>query len=1040
MTLGDNDMRTYDRGSEWRRWELHIHTPGTLKNDQFIGNSLAEKWDKYYEEINKYIGDGSNSINDIAVVAITDYISIDNYKKVVSDDKLPSSVKLILPNIELRIAPIASKSPVNIHCIFSNKIASDLEGRFLSKLYFTYNQRKYSAVSQDLIELGKKFENDRSLDDLSAKKKGAQQFIVNLDNLRNIFKDDHELKENSIIVVSNNSHDGVSGITSHCDYFINSKDSKGSQLDATRQAIYQLSSAIFSSNAKDIKYFTGEGVDSKEEVVRKCGSLKPCFHGSDAHSNKKIFNPDSERYCWIKSNPTFFGLKQAINEPKERVYIGREPESLSRVRMNATKYISKLSISKTSGKEDQSNKWFEDIQLPLNSGLVAIIGNKGNGKSALADIIGLCADSDHQMDFSFLKKDKFLKKGLAEHFAATIEFVSGKNTESKYLSEQIKETSLPLVQYLPQSYFETVCNEIDKVEYLRNEIEKVVFQYIPQEKRFQQVTFKDLIDFKTRSIDKEISDLEVQLNDINKKIINYEDQSTPNFIQDIKNKLAEKEEELEVHTAHKPQVPAIEQGSEKVNTQQREKLEKLDEQFESITNTIKKTQTKIAKYALAIEELNQLKREIESEKVKFNIFVQRKEEVAKKYEIDIGKIFQVSTNTSVVEDKIKVYEELSSHITNNLLGNSDYDKKTPYDKLLLYAKKNYLNNEISKIKKELTTVEKQYQAYISEQKKWEEHQREIVGNHEIADTLKYYEYKLKFINEVLPNQLSEYRKSRLALSREIYRKKREIKSIYDEVKKNVSTIFDKEDNNQNLTIESSFSLANDFIERFMNYVNKSRSGSFKGKLEGKAMLRDRLISSLNLENEQSILDFLSNIIDYLEEDKRVGNDLQKYPIKDQIFNREDLYLYLFSLKFIFPHYALRQNGKDLEELSPGEKGALLLVFYLVLDKTDIPLIIDQPEDNLDNQSVAKILVPYIKDAKKRRQIIMVTHNPNLAVVSDAEQIIYANIDKAQGNIFSCLSGSIENTEINSKIVDVLEGTLPAFVSRELKYYKEPSLV
>jgi ABC-type lipoprotein export system ATPase subunit len=123
----------------------------------------------------------------------------------------------------------------------------------------------------------------------------------------------------------------------------------------------------------------------------------------------------------------------------------------------------------------------------------------------------------------------------------------------------------------------------------------------------------------------------------------------------------------------------------------------------------------------------------------------------------------------------------------------------------------------------------------------------------------------------------------------------------------------------------------------------------------------------------------------------------------------------------------------MEQLSPGERGNLLLIFYLLVDRDDIPLVVDQPEENLDNQTVYKTLVPCIKDAKKRRQIIMVTHNPNLAVVCDAEQIIYAEMKKGQGNEVTYLSGSIEDPVINTKVVDVLEGTRPAFDNRDQKY-------
>jgi len=69
---------------------------------------------------------------------------------------------------------------------------------------------------------------------------------------------------------------------------------------------------------------------------------------------------------------------------------------------------------------------------------------------------------------------------------------------------------------------------------------------------------------------------------------------------------------------------------------------------------------------------------------------------------------------------------------------------------------------------------------------------------------------------------------------------------------------------------------------------------------------------------------------------------------------------------------------------------------------------------------------------------MVTHNPNLAVVCDAEQVICAEIRKDQGNEVRYVSGSIEDPMINRKIVDILEGTRPAFDKREAKYFSPGS--
>lgn len=134
-------------------------------------------------------------------------------------------------------------------------------------------------------------------------------------------------------------------------------------------------------------------------------------------------------------------------------------------------------------------------------------------------------------------------------------------------------------------------------------------------------------------------------------------------------------------------------------------------------------------------------------------------------------------------------------------------------------------------------------------------------------------------------------------------------------------------------------------------------------------------------------------------------------------------------------YALKLGGKDIAQLSSGEKGALPLVFYLLLDPEEIPIIIDQPEQNLDNESVVKLLVDCIRQARSRRQVVIVTHNPNLAVVCDADQVISCKIDKANGSKVTYECGAIEDQPINEAAVNVLEGTYPAFDNRRKKYHK-----
>jgi ABC-type transport system involved in cytochrome bd biosynthesis fused ATPase/permease subunit len=227
-----------------------------------------------------------------------------------------------------------------------------------------------------------------------------------------------------------------------------------------------------------------------------------------------------------------------------------------------------------------------------------------------------------------------------------------------------------------------------------------------------------------------------------------------------------------------------------------------------------------------------------------------------------------------------------------------------------------------------------------------------------------------------------------------------------------------------------------FEDYFFDFVNQQIAGSFYGKEQGLMRVKDN-IENINLLDLDSIIEFPSSINEVLQYDKRDGANNALRNIEAQLkkgHTKQDLYDYIYSMDYIVPFFQLKMNGKPLSSLSPGERGALLLLLYLFIDMDDKPLIIDQPEENLDNESVYKYIVHFIKEAKRRRQIIMVTHNPNLAVVCDADQIIQMKIDKQNGNTVSYESGAIENPTINKIIVDILEGTYPAFHNRDSKYF------
>ena len=171
-----------------------------------------------------------------------------------------------------------------------------------------------------------------------------------------------------------------------------------------------------------------------------------------------------------------------------------------------------------------------------------------------------------------------------------------------------------------------------------------------------------------------------------------------------------------------------------------------------------------------------------------------------------------------------------------------------------------------------------------------------------------------------------------------------------------------------------------FEASFESFISHGVAGSFCGVDEGSRFPRN-MLQKHELGKEEGAVKFLNELADSLRHDKRSGN--APYPqvnVANQLKKGAGhsviaFYDYIFSLEYLRPRYRLRMGEKELNQLSPGERRTLLLVFYLLIDKEQIPLVIDQPEENLDNQTVFELLVPCIKETKKRRQMVIVTPIP-----------------------------------------------------------------
>lgn len=928
-----------NRGSEWRRWELHLHTPFTKKADQYTGKTVDEKWDNFYATIANYIGDGSDPLHSICAIAITDYLSIDNYLKVCADKRLPDSVKLVFPNVELRMTPIASDSPINIHCLFDPSIVEELEGRFFANLKFEYNHNKYSATKSELIRLGHDFQREQSLSDEEALKIGLSQYVISLETLSDVFKYNPQLKEKTIIVVSNSSSDGASGLRTHSDYFLGDI----SQLEATRRSIYQLSDMVFSSNPKDIAYFLGEGPDSIDVVKEKCGSLMPCIHGCDAHNNEKVFSPADNRFCWIKADPTFEGLKQVLYEPKERVCIS------SSVPDEKPEYYA---IDRV---EIVGNADFSPEPIYFSDKLTCIIGGKSTGKSLLLHNIATAIDGK-QVE----KKLETAATNVKRIPELKVYWRDGICSDDKSKERKIV--------YIPQTYLNRLSDE----EQETTEIDTIIQDIVLQDQKCSEAY---------RLMLKKISEQKQQ---IAKLIVD--------FLQIVKNR-----EELHERCKEIGDKEAIEV-----------ELTKLNDQLEQLSKEYNVTETEIAEYQSSIENARTLK---------------------ESFSVATKEIEQIQVIQSVVD--IKFSPNSAFAVFNELFDNAI--------------------DEVKKIADE---------AWAAKREEILQAARKRCGDIELA--IGKYEERTAILK---PKMDGNEQISKISAS---IVKERERLVKLSEYQNQLSTVQAQYKQNLN-ELSQSFSI---FSQIYLAYVDSINSGfvSSTDELEfsvRKVLRIDQLMRKiLELLDNRSIGRFHTFNLREITEDVLSSEHIEAL-IEAILTNSKDT-LQLkggctveSALREILSDwynvdYVVRMDNDDIQDMSPGKKALVLLRLLISLAESRCPILIDQPEDDLDNRSIFDELIRFIKEKKVDRQIITVTHNANIVLGGDAELVIVAN---QQGKNapnkqyrFEYRGGSIEDNNpvveengevvpgiLNSKgiqehICEILEGGEQAFALRQHKYH------
>lgn len=1024
--------KPYPRGSEWRQWDLHIHTPASF---HWQGERLTQGGREPRDL--ELIDDMVAALNEAApaVYAIQDYWHFDGWfalKRRLADAGAPTLEKTVFPGIELRIAaPMPGR--LNAHVVFSNKIEDQLLRDFLSNLKLELTNQPVSdhalityarGLNADKLKTHGFDKAEIAGDDALALKAGYVTAEVTVESYKAAVRCVPDGLASGFMPFDTN--DGLATVK-HLDHY------------AYAIGLFD-SSPIFETRNEGLwNAFVGRRVpqndaffDAFQETVGKVPRLP--VSGSDAHRFRGIAGDNnsrgygdfpSKRTTWIKADPTWRGLQQAIREPAKRCFIGAMPPKLERVSANKTFYIDQVRLTKA-GSSTLAEKWFDGCTIPLNPDLVAIIGNKGSGKSALADVLALVGNSQQHAHFSFLKADRFRGKAgePARQFEGELRWLAGEPSKAN-LANNPATDRVELVRYVPQGRFEALCNEhvTGRSVNFERELRSVIFSHIPSENRLGALDFDQLIAAQEAMLRVRLDETRKNLVSVNRAIASIEDQLHPATRSNVEEQIHLKSAQLAELDLAKPEpVPAPAETQSPTQQAAAATLAEIaaeNQRLDAEERTLAENAVAAAGRRKAVENVRE------------RLALLRSQVASAMSEISDDLQLLDLTQENVLLFEIRD-DQLAAADDTAIANAAALAARTTE---IAVARQGH-GERLTVATEALNGPQREHQDFLSRMKAWQNSVDEIEGTSDLPDSRKGLQARLQQL-DLLPAALVERRAERGRLAGEILdvlalqrdQRSRLFEPVQALVRENALV-----GEEYRLQFESNLAAYHDAVSEKLFSLIKQSIGELRGEDESRAAIKSRL-EARNLNDRAGALAFADDVDVLLHESARIRtpnqSDINGLMRKDR--SPAEVYDLLYSFEYLEPKYTLLFQDTQIEQLSPGQRGALLLIFYLLVDKKRNPIILDQPEENLDNETIVSLLVPVLNAARENRQIIMVTHNPNLAVVCDAEQIVFAEFDRKALCSISYLSGAIEDVELNKAVVNVLEGTKPAFDNRGRKY-------
>jgi hypothetical protein len=680
-------------------------------------------------------------------------------------------------------------------------------------------------------------------------------------------------------------------------------------------------------------------------------------------------------YTWIKMDkkPTLEGLRQAFLLPEFR--IKNEFESPNTPYNTPDIWIKSISISNTIITSDST-----PLKLNFNPQLNTIIGGRGSGKSSILrfirgvfnrtiDLEGLSdIFKDHQ-EFYRVETGRPKKGVLNDESVIEVEIVRD-NTLHKVIASKIQNSS------------------VQEIKIERFDEQTSVWETITDE------GYIDFLEFEQYS-QKQIYEIAQEPNALRERI--------DKAIEDVERIKSERELIKSKFFEKSASIRTIDQllaGKGKIETRIKDLDSSIKKLQQSGIATLLTAKEKFAKEEVIINRfksdletketlLNSLIQEFEITDIEFANFKDTHSDALKPIsKTAIDNLAIIKTELDKQREALKKVKEDFENSVNNSVWKTDYDKNTTdFSAKKLELEKDGINDieNFEKLTQEKTDLEKELTNINT---------KAIVRTTDLTE-------KERLQNEYLNK------------SKELTSKRREFVSGIlqdDKVKININAFRNKMDFELRLR---------KIIQRenlsFQDDIDNLTNLCFQGNVEQK--IKEVRNVFLKIRKGEDVSDVVSghfvNLVNSL-------NDGQIDEIELLLPEDEIEIQYKPTSKAPF---------KSLSTASAGQNTTAILTFILSYGK--VPLILDQPEDDLDNRLVYDLIVDRLKKAKENRQLIVVTHNANIPVNGDAEYIISMDTESKRLKILN--EGTVEQTAIKKEICDVMEGSEQAFNMRSKRY-------